>query len=292
MNDSTDFAYAAGYIDGDGCFYIGKINTSPFYQETFSIVSTDIENIEWFNSHFKGSINAKTSRQKNRIPSYHFIFKKIGYEDLHQIYPYLIEKKEECKVFQQFINRFGDKDYLLKSMKILKNDSNLIHESIKTEVELIRNSITPTTEDFAYLAGFIDAECSLDISRTMHKKGKNFCYRCQLQCNNTKSPFFYWASQRFGGQFHFLDKSHIPNCRNQMLWRLSCKQLFSILENIYPFLKHKKPICEKMIEMNKFSYSRKGAPSPNSPQYIEFYRPILEGREKIYHQVRHLNNTI
>lgn len=292
MNESTDFAYTAGYIDGDGCFYIGKIKTSPFYQHTFSIISTHLDNIEWFNSKFKGSINTKKSRQENRIPSYHFVFSKLGYEDLNQIYPYIIEKKEECLIFLRFIKTIIDKDYLLTAMNILKNESNIIHESIKDSVESIRETIKPITEDFAYLAGFIDAECSLDISRTMHKRGKNPCYRAQLQCNNTKAPFFYWVSQRFGGQFHFLDKSHIENCRNQMIWRISCSSLYPILKGVYPFLKHKKAICQKMIEFSKFSYTRKGSPSPNSPQYAEFYKPILEARERIYNEVRHLNNTI
>lgn len=293
MNE-TDLAYTAGYIDGDGCFFIGKIKTSPFYQDTFSIISTHLDNIEWFKSRFIGNIHVKHTRQKNRIPSYHFVFKNDGLEDLKYIYPFLIEKREECQVFQKFRDPLfkSDRDALLMAMNRLKNESNLIPISIKEEVESLRNTISPKDIDYAYLAGFIDAECSLDISRTMHKKGKTPCYRAQLQCNNTKSPFFYWASQRFGGQFHFLDKSHIANCRNQMLWRISCNALTPILENVYPFLKHKKPICEKMIEFQKTNYSRKGSPSPNSPQFTEFYRPILNKREEIYFAVRHLNQTI
>lgn len=292
MNE-TDFAYTAGYIDGDGCFFIGKIKTSPFYQHAFSIVSTDLENIEWFKSKFDGSIHTKISRQKNRLPSYHFVFNKNGLDSLNNIFPFLVEKKEECKVFQKFLNPIfkDDRDFILDAMDTLKNISFLIHNSIKEELESIRNTVTATANDFAYLAGFIDAECSLDVARTMHKNGTNPCYRIQLQCNNTKSPFFYWAAQRFGGQFHFLDKSHIHNCRNQMLWRLSCSSLLPILENVCPFLKHKKPNCEKMIELQKTSYSRKGSPSPNSPQFADFYRPILQKREEIYLQVRHLNKT-
>ena len=172
----------------------------------------------------------------------------------------------------------------------LKNESNLIPASIKHAVESVRNTIIPTQEDFAYLAGFIDAECSLDIQKRMQKKGKNPNYRMQIQCNNSKAPCFFWLSQRFGGQFHFLDKSKIPNCRNQMCWRVSDSSLTPILEGVYPFLKHKKPICEQLIEFSKQIYSIKGAPSPNSPQYAEFYRPILEARELIYHKVRSLNN--
>lgn len=294
MNESTDLAYAAGYIDGDGCFYIGKVKTSPFYQETFSVVSTSLDNIEWFNQHFKGRINFKKTKQKNRLPSYHFVFLKEGYESLKTISQFLVEKKRECDIFLKFYANdvFEDRNYLIELMHSYKHECFLIPNSIKGICESIRHSAKPSREDFAYLAGFIDAECSLDISKTNHKKGKNPCYRTQLQCNNTKSPFFYWAAQRFGGQFHFLNKSHIPKARNQMLWRLSCKQLLSVLEGVHPFLKHKKPMCTKMIEFQKLNYSRKGAPSPNSPHYAAFYEPILKAKESIYNEVRHLNNSV
>lgn len=276
MNE-TWLAYAAGYIDGDGCFYIGEIKTSPFFQDTFSIVSTNLDNIEWFQDHFEGTIQVKKSRQKNRVPSYHFVFTKKGYKFLPRIRPYLIEKGNECDIFLNF-RRESLKESrisLIKAMKIAKEKSNLIPYSIKPEVESIRRTCGIVSTDYAYLAGFIDAECSLDINKTTQIRGKNPVYRAQIQCNNTKSPFFYWASRRFGGQFHFLDKSHLRNCRNQMLWRIANLQLDPILEGIRPFLVHKKPICEKMIELRKRILSGEKS-----------------GREDIYQQVRHFNQSI
>jgi len=275
--DETWLAYAAGYIDGDGCFYIGKIKTSPFFQDTFSIISTHFDNIEWFNDHFEGTIQVKKSRQKNRFPSYHFVFNKEGYKFLPRICPHLIEKSQECTVFLNFRSSFfkESRDSLVKAMKILKEESNIIQNSLKEEIESVRYTCIPSKMDFAYLAGFIDAECSLDISKTMQKRGKNPTYRAQLQCNNTKSPFFFWASKKFGGQFHFLDKSHLPNCRNQMLWRISNLQLDPILQGVHPFLVHKKPICENLIELRKKVLSK------------DFY-----GREEIYQKVRHFNQCI
>lgn len=275
---ATDYAYTAGYIDGDGCFFVGEIKTSPFFQDTFSIISTHFDNIEWFKSRFNGSIHTKKSKQKNRVPSYHFVFTKEGYEDLFKIRPYLVEKQQECDVFLKFRDPIfkNERNSLLKSMSILKNESYLIPKSIKESVEAIKNTVVPTEIDFAYLAGFIDAECSLDINQRMQKRGKNPTYRPQLQCNNTKSPFFYWASARFGGQFHFLDKSHIKNCRNQMIWRISNLQLDPILKGVYPFLVHKKPICELMIKLRQLTIPRKN----------------LDLRKEIYEKVRHLNNPI
>lgn len=276
MNE-TWLAYTAGYIDGDGCFCIGEIKTSPFFQDTFSIISTHIDNIEWFKDHFDGNIHVKQSKQKNRVPSYHFVFTKEGYKFLPRIRPYLIEKGEECDIFLNFRKDSfkNSRKSLVQAMKIIKEKSNLIPYSIKTNVESVRNTCGIVQSDYAYLAGFIDAECSLDISKTMQARGKNPVYRAQLQCNNTKSPFFYWASRRFGGQFHFLDKSHLPNYRNQMLWRIANLQLDPILVGIKPYLVHKKPICEKMIELRKLILSGEKS-----------------GREDIYQTVRHLNQSI
>jgi hypothetical protein len=288
--NSTDFAYAAGYIDGDGCFQIGNQR----WGSHLVIVSVRKEPINWFMDHFEGSCRAIHPRTSNRFISYHFRFSEKGLESLKNIYPYLVEKRQECEIFSEYRNSFGEslKSPLAEKMNMLKNCFGLIQNNIKEELTAIRNTISPTIEDFAYLAGYIDAECSLDINRRMQPKGKTFTYRPQLQCNNTKYPFFYWASARFGGQFHFLDKSHIPNCRNQIIWRISNVQLDSILEGVCPFLTSKKPICEMMKELRKLTFKGTGRMSPNHPNFSEWYKAISVSRESIYEKVRHFNNSI
>lgn len=287
---STDFAYTAGYIDGDGCFQIGNQR----WGSHLVIVSVRKEPINWFMDHFDGTCRAIHPKTSNRSISYHFRFSEKGLNFADQISEFLIEKREEYKIFKEFRNSYGEifKDPFIEKMKFLKEQSGLIPFSIKEDLIKIRNSVNPTIEDFAYLAGYVDAECSLDINRRMQTKGKTFTYRPQLQCNNTKFPFFYWASARFGGQFHFLDKSHIPNCRNQILWRISNVQLEPILEGILPFLTSKKPICQKMIELRKLTFKGNGRLSPNHPFFSEWYGSIAKSREVIYQQVRHLNNSI
>lgn len=288
--NSTDFAYAAGYIDGDGCFQIGN----QIWGSHLVVVSVRIQSINWFMDNFDGSCRAIKPRTKNRSISYHFRFSEKGLKCLDDISKYLVEKIQECNLFQKYRNNHGQilKNPLIEEMKFFKEKGGLIPLSIKDDLIKIRNTIKPTKEDFAYLAGYIDAECSLDINRRMQPRGKTFTYRPQLQCNNTKFPFFYWASARFGGQFHFLDKSHIPNCRNQIIWRISNIQLDPILEGIYPFLTSKKPICEMMKELRKLTFKGNGRLSPNHPNFSEWYGSIAKSRESIYDRVCHLNNSI
>lgn len=287
--NKTDFAYAAGYIDGDGCFAFQR----PWASHLI-ISSTNKTALNWFLDNFKGTLTCHKRNDGIRRPAYYFRFSEKGLEFLPYIHDFLVEKNKECVCFQNFRSCSGEKEKkpFIEEMNFLKYKFGLIPSSIKEELEPIKSTINPMIEDFAYLAGYIDAECSLDINRKMQSRGKTYTYRPQLQCNNSKSPFFYWSAARFGGQFHFLDKSHIPNCRNQMLWRIANLQLDPILKGIYPFLKSKKTICNKIIELRTHTFSGKGRKSPNHPEFTQWYEQIAETRKSIYDQVRYLNKIV
>lgn len=293
MIKSTDLAYAAGYVDGDGCFYIEKL----FIENRFkfrcfmAINSTEIENLQWFQKIFGGTLTSKSESRPFHKPIHRLVIKGKNLELLKLIEPYLIEKIQEFHVFEKFRNlEFKDeRDDLINQMNYLKHQSNLIHFSIKQSVESIRKTIAPTETDFACLAGWIDSECCLNINKSIPKGRPNPTYKILLQCNNTKSPCFYWLSARFGGQFHFIDRSKMHNCRNQMCWRLSANSLFQILNKIQPFLIHKKPVCEELINFSKTIVPLNGVISRNNPKFGEFYKPILEERERIFHKIQALN---
>jgi hypothetical protein len=293
MIKSTDFAYAAGYFDGDGCFYIGKILLESIFKFRYSIIihSTEIENLQWFQKTFGGILSTRRFDSKQK-PLHRFVVKGKSLSFFKGIEEFLIEKIDEFYTFEKFRNPdFRDqRDSLILEMDRLKNHSNLIPQSIKQEVESIRNTIIPNDNDFAYLAGFIDAECCLNINKS-HPKGKpNPTYKILLQCNNTKSHCFKWLCQRFGGQFHFIDRSkfNTPH-RNQMCWRLSAASLAKILPKIHPFLNHKKPVCEELMNFTKTMIPLTGMISRNSPAFAEFYKPILDERERIFHKIQALN---
>ncbi len=72
--NSTDFAYAAGYIDGDGCFQIGN----QIWGSHLVIVSVRIQSINWFMNKFDGTCRSIKPRTKNRTTSYHFRFSVRG----------------------------------------------------------------------------------------------------------------------------------------------------------------------------------------------------------------------
>jgi hypothetical protein len=293
MFKTTDLAYAAGYIDGDGCFFIDKIFAENRFKYRYSIIinSTEIENLQWFQKTFGGVLTSKPSIKEGHKPLHRYVIKGKYLDTVKDIEKFLVEKYEEFKIFEKFRNPLykEQRNDLIVQMRFLKKHSNLIPISIKQDLEIYKNSVIPSIEDFAYLAGFIDAECCLNLSKSHPKGNPNPVYKIILTCNNTKSPCFKWLVERFGGFLQFIDRSKYANNRNQMMWRLSANSLLQILPSIIIFLKHKKPVCEKLIEFSKTILPLKGTISRNNPNFRAFYKPILDKREKIFHEIQHLN---
>ncbi len=279
MIKKTDLSYAAGYIDGDGCFYIEKLFVeNRFKYRCFMVINTtEIENVQWFQKIFGGTLSSKASIKQGHKPIHRLVIKGKNLDILKNVEPYLVEKLAEFQLFEKFRNpEYKEfRDSLIDEMNVLKHQSNLIQVSIKNEVECMRNTIVPSIEDFAYLSGFIDAECCLSINKSKTKNRPNSTYKILLQCNNTKSPCFYWISQRFGGQFHFIDRSKYVNNRNQMCWRISSDSLSQILKNIIDFLIHKKPVCQELIN---FSDENK-KPIEFAMNYDELLASAKKGKE-------------
>jgi hypothetical protein len=286
--DKTKYAYAAGYIDGDGCFALRKQKTK--YTNTILICSTVRLTMNWFKKEFGGSVFLKKAKNSHK-PSYHFyIGSTQSLEFAIELLPFLVEKQREAQLYIEFF-KSDRRDYIIETLHSQKFYENHVTKEMKEQFESTRNSVTPTQCDFAYLAGFIDSECCLSINRYRDKNRDNFLYKILLQCNNTKAPVFNWVLQRFGGQIHFIDRSHfVPACRNQLTWRLSSKSLYEILDNIYPFLKQKQPVCKELMKFYKTTVGLEGNISRNSPKFKDFYASILSERELIFHKIQSLNH--
>lgn len=292
--NKTDLSYLAGYIDGDGCFFISKTTnknrTAYKFPQAIIITSVNKEILTWCKQLYNGSISTQHDVPKGQKPLHHYSLRKLKAVPLvRNIYPYLVEKREEAHVFLDFATskNVGEKFNLISKMHILKDDTNLVSRSHIEEFEQFKNTITPTIEDFAYLAGFIDAECCLSIGKYKPKNGPNYTYKIMLQCNNTKTPVFKWLLERFGGHINFVDRQKYKN-RNQLVWRLSGKALSKILDKIYPFLKHKKPVCEQLIEFYSTTLINGGA--RHTEIFRSQYAEVLKTREKIVTNVHKLNS--
>ena len=294
MNSNpTDLAYFAGYIDGDGCFSLREQQTGrgTKFQSELIINTVNEENVLWMVKTIGGKYLFSPSYRKGHKPIHRYILSGSSIESIG-FDKYLVQKTREFEIFQKFrkTTSKNERKQLIKEIKFAKEFLGIVIDNMKVPIEAVRNTIIPSVEDIAYLAGFIDAECCLGIQRNFTPNRPNPTYKIQLQLNDTKFPCLFWISERFGGQFHFVDRSRLKTFhRNQMCWRLSALALVPLLPKILPFLKHKKPVCETLIKFAEMTFLRQGSPSPNSPKFSEFYKPILEERAKLFDHVTHLN---
>jgi len=295
IQKNTEFSYLAGYLDGDGCFYIGYERSTKRIKrkKVMCIVINSVNEctLKSFKRVFGGSIQLSKKAHDNKKSLFRYTLRKRNIlAFIKKVLPFLVEKKEECEVAL----KFSETDYkileeeLLDRMKILKDVSNLVSKYHKKEFEKVRNTITPTEDDYAYVAGFIDAECNFGIQKYKPKNKPNYVYKILLQCNNTKAPIFKWILERFGGVVHFVNRlTHQKARKNQLAWRLSGRELSILLPKIFKFLRYKKPVCEELMKFYETTLANGGA--RHTDEFRTHYESVLKTREDIVTKVHLLN---
>lgn len=287
---NLDLAYLAGYTDGDGCFHIRE--SSKKFRNTFVISSTNKTVLDHFQYKFGGNVRFVRQIRKEKS-QYHFIVEGAKANDLIKSFSkFLIEKKEESELFAWFFETSDkqEKWLTIKDMKMSRLKG-LAKPQDKFDIEKKANSINPTEENFAYLAGFIDAECCLGLQRYKAKGKNNWLYKSLLQCNNTRSQSIRLLVSIFGGNVHFIKRrTSTTNLRDQITWRLSSQSLAKILPKIYPYLITKKAVCEQLMKFSKTIIPLEKTPSRNSSKFQEFYEPIYVQREEIFNLIHQLNH--
>lgn len=282
--------YLAGYLDGDGCFHI-SLSKKRRDRASIKITSTSEKNLLHFKKTFGGSVSLAQKAHDNSKDLWQYsIGKRSVLSFVTKLHPLLVEKQKECKIMIDFMKdqSLEERSALIEKMQKTKSSEGLVCQSHIEEFNSLKNTIKPTTNDFAYLAGFIDAECSLGIQRYKVKNKPNYLYKVLLQCNNSKYPVFKWLIQKFGGFVSFVNKSKCSKSRrNQITWRLSAKALSRILPCIKPFLLHKKPVCEELIKFYNTTLPNGG--DRQSENFRDAYSEIVKRKEEIVKNVHKLN---
>jgi len=286
------FAYIAGYIDGDGCFYIQKESNPIKYRAKLIISSTNQEPLYFFKENFGGHIRSMPIYNKEWKDQYNWVmYGKYAFELINLSFTFFVERKKEAKFFIEFILNSSKplKQELIIKMKEHRNFNKHITKEIFEDIKNTDFKDNFSIDDAAYLAGFIDAECSLGIAKYKPKKGKNYTYKIVLQCNNTSPNIFYWFKEKLGGCVSFIHRNQKnPKHKNQIIWNLSANKLFPILEKIIPFLISKKEVCQKLIEFHQIRLPNGG--DRQSKRFQETYDKLLVRREAIVDEVHKLNS--
>jgi hypothetical protein len=129
MFKETDLAYLAGFIDGEGCFFIGIFetkskagNTALNYHTYIKICNTDQDVMKWIAKTFNGT-NYNQFKSTDRARKFEKCVYNIQFTGqnlnniLKQIYPYLIVKRKHCEIMMRMRDTFPQDRRLSKQSK-------------------------------------------------------------------------------------------------------------------------------------------------------------------------------
>jgi hypothetical protein len=106
-------AYLAGIIDGEGCFYIGRVKQGKYgngyqWHAVLKVTNCDEELIIWLENTFGGAKQSRyrwTSKKAFTRPVYSWTASGPMLDYLiFLIYPYLIIKKKHCAIMGKYRN--------------------------------------------------------------------------------------------------------------------------------------------------------------------------------------------
>lgn len=111
MDEKLNFAYLAGYIDGDGCFYIDTVKAKsgkfPVVHRTIlKFASVDETIMQWLNQflgiHYWKKVISKKRHNMNRRDVFEANITGKSLDNLlKNIHPYLRIKKEHCEIMMK-----------------------------------------------------------------------------------------------------------------------------------------------------------------------------------------------
>lgn len=109
------WAYLAGIIDGEGCFYIGQVtykkkNTSPNFHSIISISNNEKCLIDWLDNIFGKASDGRYKYQSHKLyerPCYRWSTsgELLDYI-LPNIYPFLVIKRKQCEIMMEIRKTF------------------------------------------------------------------------------------------------------------------------------------------------------------------------------------------
>lgn len=266
-----DWAYAAGFFDGDGNIYIRKRKGkkeiwNSTYSINVSIGNTDKDIIIWLKDKFGGGIRNHIKQKEYHKQAYQWrVSGKIAYNFLKLIYPYLILKKYQAGLSIEFYEFMKESHKHLRkkgvngSVKISKENilkreeyRNLIlsfsgdGENFKTKTEISNNEYENNIL-MSYCAGIMDSEGCITISRNS----------VIITVSNTDPGITNWLKNNFGG-FITTYKSKKDNRKDSCRWVLKCGDSLDFLYRILLHLKIKSEQARICIDLQKMKMGQSG----------------------------------
>ena len=282
------FPYLAGYIDGDGCLYLGTFSQGEItvYEFSLQIASVKKAVLNEFKTNFGGSIRMRPYKQRHKDAFCWTIKGQCAEKTALGVLPYLVEKTKQCQLFIEFsksiqCNNFktvAKKTIDLRNelIKQIREEKHMNNHVTREEIEKLKEvalTITPVDLDYPYLAGLIDSEGCFRIKTWKPKKRPNHVYNITVEIGNTKFPVMPWLVKRFGGSVVYIEGRN--GKKPSATWTLSAAALYKVLPKIRPYLSSKQEVCDKLLEFQQTILPNGG------DRHSELFRALFEKRREI-----------
>jgi hypothetical protein len=209
----TTRAYAAGFVDAEGCIAIGKNNSSAsglIYSARITVSNRSKEVIDYLVHHFGGyyTRSKPPNERCNENYLWHVTSSQHIERFLSQIYPYLRVKSSQADVLREYLamgraNNPSKREELYRRVRDLKN-----------EVRVTTETLTSSNLDAAYLAGFFDGEGLVSIISFVGHGHRQHAAR--INVTNTDLPILEMYQHYFGGSI----RKHSKPRRQTYRWEL------------------------------------------------------------------------
>lgn len=295
------YAYLAGYIDGDGCLYIGTYIQKPkniiVYDCSIQISSVCLQVIQYFKAEHSGSYRKMPFRQRHRDAYCWTIKGQQARKIAEACFQFMTDKQISASYFIKVLysikfNKFRQvnyflhiyRQYFINKIKQEKHMNNWVTEEKVRNIGT-RNTVKPSEENFAYLAGLIDAEGCFRIGKFKRRGKPNYDYSIRLEIGNTRFPIFPWLFARFGGAISLTKAS--TRKKACATWTLTAFALSQLIPKILPYLRVKKEAAIKLMEFYDTTLPNGG--DRHSDEFKKAYQCTIEKREEIISEIHKLN---
>lgn len=289
MGSNENLLYLAGYVDGDGHFKFRKYLQEGYecFHCKLMITSTNSAPLQHFKEIFGGTFYLKRHVNKHWKPEFIYTLHvgKKTYESIKPLGNLLVEKRDQFLLIEPFFeaDKTGKVSCIEQATQM--RSSNKVHKEQIEQLKAISLSEPIIPCEYPYLAGFIDAECSLTITRKILQPTQSVSYSCHLRCSSTKYPNIEYLIKKLGGCVSFT-KTKKVNASDSVAWQLADKSLEKHLPFLLPYLINKREQCQIIINLRE---TYKNSPAIRSVNFPDFHSKVTPLRQRYYSDIQALN---
>ena len=135
--------------------------------------------------------------------------------------------------------------------------------------------------DWAYLAGFVDADGSIGVNRWLDKRSQRYRYITRTSISNCDKYIMNWLVSEFGGSVSLSNRNAQKHHKTLWRWSLGGVKSRSVLRHILPYLRLKQERAELALQFIRTMRKEGGGEALSSD--------IVSKRERIFKHMARMN---